>query len=177
MPLTLLTGGARSGKSSIAVDAARRAARPVTFLATAQALDDDMVERIRRHREERPIEWALVEEPIDLLGALDRIEADQVVIVDCLTLWVSNLVGSGVADGEVEERALLAASAAAARDAETYVLTNEVGSGIVPVAADVRRWRDLLGRVNAAFSSRAHDAFLVVAGRLITLQSPSALLR
>ena len=176
MPLTVLTGGARSGKSSIAVDAARRSGRPVTFVATAEALDEDMVERVRRHREERPPEWALVEEPVDLEGALGGIGPDEVVIVDCLTLWVSNLVGAGVPVDEVAELAARTASTAAARGGDTFVITNEVGSGIVPVAADVRQWRDLLGRVNATFSTRAHDAYLVVAGRLLALQPWTLLL-
>jgi adenosylcobinamide kinase / adenosylcobinamide-phosphate guanylyltransferase len=176
MSLTLLTGGARSGKSSIAVDAARRSGRPVTFVATAEPRDDDLADRVRRHREERPPEWTVVEEPLDLIGALGGAVDDDVVIVDCLTLWLSNLVESGVPVDDVAPLARRTAAMAAARAGATFVVTNEVGSGIVPVAADVRRWRDLLGRVNAAFSAHADDAYLVVAGRLLALRSPSTLL-
>ena len=177
MSLTLLTGGARSGKSSIAVDAARRSGRSVTFVATAEPLDDDMAHRVRRHREERPPEWALVEEPIDLAGALGGIGDDGLVIVDCLTLWVSNLVGAGTDVDDVLIRAERAAAMASTRAGGTFVITNEVGSGIVPVAPDVRRWRDLLGRVNATFSAQADAAYLVVAGRLLALDAPTVLLR
>ena len=176
MPLILLTGGARSGKSTIAVEAAQRSGRPVTFVATAEALDDDMALRIRRHRQERPPDWAVVEEPLELAAALERTEEEHVVIVDCLTLWVANLVGSGEPVEEIEASAARAANVAAGRAGDTFVVTNEVGSGIVPIDADVRRWRDLLGRVNAAFSARADDAFLVVAGRLLALQSPAVAL-
>jgi adenosyl cobinamide kinase/adenosyl cobinamide phosphate guanylyltransferase len=175
MALTLLTGGARSGKSTIAVDAATRSDRPVTFVATAEPLDDDMAERIRRHRDERPREWSIVEEPLDLVGALEGAADGHVVIVDCLTLWVSNLVGSGMAADAVEPLAARAASAAASRAGATFVITNEVGSGIVPIAAEVRGWRDLLGRVNAAFSSKADEAYLIVAGRVLRLQPATEL--
>ena len=174
MPLTLLTGGARSGKSSIAVEAARRSGRPVTFVATAQPLDDDMADRVRRHREERPPEWAVVEEPLDLVGALRGAAGEDVVIVDCLTLWVSNLVASGMDIVDVEPEAARAATTAVARGGATFVITNEVGSGIVPVAAGTRQWRDLLGRVNTAFAAHADEAFLVVAGRLLALEPPTA---
>ena len=176
MPLTLLTGGARSGKSSIAVDAARRSERAVTFVATAEPLDDDMADRVRRHREERPPEWSLVEEQVDLSGALEGLADDDLVIVDCLTVWVSNLVGAGIDDDDVVARARRTAAMASARAGDTFVITNEVGSGIVPVGADVRRWRDLLGRVNATFSAHADAAYLVVAGRLLALGSPTVML-
>lgn len=169
MPLTLLTGGARSGKSSIAVEAAGATGRPVTFVATAAPLDDDMAERIRQHRESRPKGWELVEEPLDLLAALERAPGHDTVVVDCLTLWVSNLVGSGASAGDVEAAARRAAQTAAARAGTTFIVTNEVGSGIVPADPDVRRWRDLLGRVNTVFSLSASGAYLVVAGRLLAL--------
>jgi adenosyl cobinamide kinase/adenosyl cobinamide phosphate guanylyltransferase len=176
MPLTLLTGGARSGKSTIAVEAAKASGHSVTFVATAEPLDDDMAERIRQHREDRPKEWALIEEPIDLAAALERTPAEDTVVVDCLTLWVSNLVGAGASASDVEATASRVAGTAAARPGRTFVITNEVGCGIVPAAADVRRWRDLLGRVNTAFSLCASDAYLVAAGRLLALSRASDLL-
>ena len=176
MPLTLLTGGARSGKSTIAVDAATAAGGPVTFVATAEPLDGDMAERIRRHRDARPPDWSLIEEPLDLDAAFDRIAPDDTVVVDCLTLWVSNLVASGASADDVEATAVRAATTAAARTGRTLVITNEVGSGIVPVSADVRRWRDLLGRVNATFATHASTSYLVVAGRLLSLVRPNEVL-
>jgi adenosyl cobinamide kinase/adenosyl cobinamide phosphate guanylyltransferase len=169
MPLTLLTGGARSGKSTIAVEAAKATGHPVTFVATAEPLDDDMAERIRHHRHSRPQGWTLIEEPLDLAAALDRTRSHDTVVVDCLTLWVSNLVGSGVPAIDVEAAASHAAAIAAARAGATLIVTNEVGSGIVPVDAEVRRWRDLLGRVNSVFSASASDAYLVAAGRVLAL--------
>lgn len=176
MSLIFLTGGARSGKSTLAVSTAASAAGKATLVATAEPLDTDMSERIRRHRRERPKDWTVLEEPLDLVGALMRTADDDIVIVDCLTLWISNLVGAGIAAGDVEAGAVAAASVASERAGMTIVVTNEVGSGIVPVAPDVRAWRDLLGRVNAAFSARADRAYLVVAGRLLELQPPSVLL-
>jgi adenosyl cobinamide kinase/adenosyl cobinamide phosphate guanylyltransferase len=177
MTLTLLTGGARSGKSTIAVEAAKASGRPVTFLATAEPLDLDMADRIQQHRDSRPEGWALIEEPLDLVAALEHVPSEDTVVVDCLTLWVSNLVGSDAPASDVEAIASAAAATAAGRVGATFVVTNEVGSGIVPAAPDVRRWRDLLGRVNSAFSATASEAYLVVAGRLLVLSRAEDVLR
>ncbi|HEX2294929.1 MAG TPA: bifunctional adenosylcobinamide kinase/adenosylcobinamide-phosphate guanylyltransferase, partial [Actinomycetota bacterium] len=108
MAMRLFVGGARAGKSSLAVRFAAATGLPVTFVATAEAQDDDMEARISRHRAERPPGWRTVEEPLDLRGAIEA-SGDDVVVLDCLTLWVSNLLLDGVSDGEVERRAEAAA--------------------------------------------------------------------
>ena len=173
MGMTLLLGGVSSGKSRTATALAAGTGRQVTLLATAEALDDEMVARIARHRVQRPDTWAVVEEPIALTAAIERMAASDVLIVDCLTLWVSNLLGVGAtSDEEVLAQAAAAAKACASRDAPTIVVSNEVGAGIVPANALARRYRDLLGRVNASFADEADTVALMVAGRAVTLSDP-----
>jgi adenosylcobinamide kinase / adenosylcobinamide-phosphate guanylyltransferase len=169
--LTVLIGGARAGKSALAAKLATKTALPVTYVATAEALDDEMKDRIARHRAERPENWATVEEPVDLEGALARVGPGRAVVVDCLTMWVSNLILNGLSDDEVEERAACASSFAAQREIPTFVVTNEVGAGVHPGTELGRRFRDVLGRVNVIWAAAAAETLLVVAGRVITLAS------
>ena len=162
MTLVLLVGGARSGKSRLALE---RAVEPVVFIATGEAGDDEMAERIERHRRERPAQWSTVEEPVELGRALAQVPAGATAIVDCLSLWVANVFESR----PVEELAVEAARAAAARDGLTIAVTNEVGLGIVPDNALARAYRDALGRVNAVWADAADEAYFVVAGRALRL--------
>jgi adenosyl cobinamide kinase/adenosyl cobinamide phosphate guanylyltransferase len=129
-----------------------------------------MAERIERHRSARPAAWRTVEEPVELLVAVKSSDAESYLVVDCLTLWVSNLLGAGVPPAEVIERARPVAGALAKRDG--VVVTNEVGLGIVPANDLARAYRDTLGAVNAAFASVAERALLMVAGRALELVSP-----
>jgi adenosyl cobinamide kinase/adenosyl cobinamide phosphate guanylyltransferase len=172
MALTLLLGGARSGKSALAVRVARGFAGPVEVVVTAEARDAEMAARIRRHRDERPRDWRTIEAPRELEAALQGAAAGALVIVDCLTLWVSNLMEQGLDDPAVARRARAAAALAAARAAPTLAVSNEVGSGVVPAAALARRYRDLLGQVNAAWAAAATRTLLLVAGRALPLQDP-----
>ncbi|MBY5163746.1 bifunctional adenosylcobinamide kinase/adenosylcobinamide-phosphate guanylyltransferase [Salsipaludibacter albus] len=166
--LTLITGGARSGKSSAALRLAEQdAGAGVVFVATATPDDVDMAARIAAHQAERPWDWATVEEPVDLAAALRRAGPDATVVVDCLTLWTMNMFDRP--DDEVLTTATRHADLAAGRPGATIVVTNEVGDGIVPADADTRRYRDLLGRVNATWSRAADRAWLVVAGRRLEL--------
>ena len=169
MAMTLLLGGAASGKSRSAATLAARTGRPVTVIATAEALDDEMAARIARHRRERPEGWSVVEEPLDLIGSVDR--ARGATIVDCLTLWVSNLLGDDLGEEEIAERAAAAAKACAARLEPTIVISNEVGSGIVPMNPLARQYRDVLGRVNATFADEADVVALMVAGGAVRLST------
>jgi adenosyl cobinamide kinase/adenosyl cobinamide phosphate guanylyltransferase len=169
MAMTLLLGGAASGKSRAAAVLAAQTGSPVTVIATAEALDEEMTERIERHRRERPEPWAVLEEPLDLLGAVER--AKGATIVDCLTLWVSNLLGADVPDDEIFARAEAAAKACTARPEPTIVVSNEVGSGIVPMHPVSRRYRDVLGRVNSIFADQAATVALMVAGRAMRLST------
>jgi adenosylcobinamide kinase / adenosylcobinamide-phosphate guanylyltransferase len=170
MPLTVLIGGARSGKSALALQLVADADE-VVFVATAEARDEEMAERIERHRRDRPSEWRVVEEPIALRGAVEAAPPAAGVIVECLSLWVSNLLEAGWADEAVEAEGEKAARVAANRPGATVVVTNEVGLGIVPETPLGRRYRDLLGRVNATFAAAADEAHFVVAGRTLPLHS------
>ncbi len=167
----MLTGGVRSGKSVLASEIGARYDGPVVFVATATALDADMAARIDRHRAERP-DWPTIEEPVDLAGALRAAPAEALVIVDCLTLWVANLMASEVPDDAIAERASAAAAVAAGRAEPTVVVTNEVGSGIHPETALGRRYRDVLGAVNQRFAAASRRTLLVVAGRVVPTIDP-----
>lgn len=170
MPLVLLLGGARSGKSRLAVSLASQQPQPVVFVATATAGDSNMASRIDRHRAERPAAWATVEEPLALTAALASVAAEDCVIVDCLTLWVANLLEQGLGDEDIERRSAEAGSAARVRPGLTIVVSNEVGLGIVPASELGRSYRDLLGRVNTGWADAAEQAYLLVAGRALTLE-------
>jgi adenosyl cobinamide kinase/adenosyl cobinamide phosphate guanylyltransferase len=170
MAVTLLTGPVASGKSALAVRIAQARPEPVVVIATAEALDDEMRRKIVRHRRDRPVGWPVIEEPRDLAGAFDRVPPDAVTIVDCLTLWVSNLLGDGLTPDAIEGRAEAAAATMASRDAPSLVVTNEVGWGIVPANDLARSYREVLGRVNRAFSRPAERVLLVVAGRAMELR-------
>jgi adenosyl cobinamide kinase/adenosyl cobinamide phosphate guanylyltransferase len=167
MPLVLLLGGARSGKSTLALRLAA-AHEPVVFLATGEAGDDEMAERIALHRSERPPHWTTVEEPLRLLAAIEQVPDGSCLIVDCLSLWVANLLEADPA--AVEPEAAAAAAAAAARSGTTIVVSNEVGLGLVPMSPVGRRYRDVLGRVNATWAAASERALLVVAGRVLPLE-------
>jgi adenosyl cobinamide kinase/adenosyl cobinamide phosphate guanylyltransferase len=165
--LVVLIGGARSGKSQLAQ---RLAGDVATLIATAAALDDEMAERIRRHRAERPAAWTTVEEAIEVGAALAAVEPARTVVVDCLSLWAANLLEAGWEDVAVEREAAAVAAAAAERPGTTIAVSNEVGMGVVPVSVLGRRYRDVLGRVNASWAEAADRALLVVAGRLLELE-------
>lgn len=168
--IILATGGARSGKSSWAE---RRAAEiggdAVTYVATAQALDDEMARRIVRHRAERPAAWLTVEAPRDTAAAV-RAAPTPTVLVDCLTVLASNALLAVEAEGEEAVLAAVHAEVAALRDAAlgrdgtTLVVTNEVGMGVHPPTRLGRWYRDALGRANALLAADAGEVVLLVAG-------------
>jgi adenosyl cobinamide kinase/adenosyl cobinamide phosphate guanylyltransferase len=173
MALSVLLGGARSGKSTLALEHGLAYDGPVCFIATATAGDREMAARIARHRTERPRQWETVEEPLELDGALARARDEALVIVDCLTLWVSNQLDSGAGEETIAEQAARAARRAAERPAPVVAVSNEVGMGIVPADPLTRRFRDLHGRVNAIWVAHAAEASLVVAGALLHLSGPA----
>jgi adenosylcobinamide kinase/adenosylcobinamide-phosphate guanylyltransferase len=166
--VTFVLGGARSGKSRHAEGLVTANPAPWLYLATAQAWDGEMAERIRRHREDRGPGWTTVEEPLDLAGALERVAvAGTTVLVDCLTLWLSNLMG---AERDVAaETARLLAALDRVEGAVVFV-SNEVGQGIVPDNALARRFRDEAGRLHQAVAARAQRVVFVVAGLPMVLK-------
>jgi adenosylcobinamide kinase/adenosylcobinamide-phosphate guanylyltransferase len=174
--LVLLLGGARSGKTALAVELAAKTGRPVTVIATAEAGDEEMSERIRLHRAERPDNWWTIEEPLDLEDAIAQVDEGHVLVIDCLTLWVANLLARGDTDASVQVHSQAASARASSRAALTVAVSNEVGLGVVPASELGRRYRDVLGRVNAAWVEAAAEAAFVVAGRLLQLRSADDLL-
>ena len=168
--LTLLLGGARSGKSTLAERLGAASGMPVSFIATATADDDDMRARIARHVADRPANWQTIEAPLALADAISSVPADRCLIIDCLTLWTSNLLLDGWQALDIETQSRNVAAMAAARVAPTIVVSNEVGMSIHPSSTLGMVFRDLHGRSNSAWAAVADRAFLVVAGRAIFLE-------
>jgi len=169
MSLTFVTGGARSGKSAYALRLALAADLPVAMIATAEARDAEMRERIEAHRRERPATWRTVEEPLDLAGALRGLAEGEYAVVDCLSLWTSNLLEHQSA-ATIERLAAEAAALAAAHEGGCVAVSSEVGLGIVPDNALARSYRDVLGRVNSIWAEAADEALLAVSGRVLRLE-------
>lgn len=166
LPLVLVTGGARSGKSRFALARAQRLGLPQVYLATAQAGDDEMAERIAAHRAERGAAWRTVEEPVHVVAALAA-EDGHAVLLDCLTLWLSNLLLAGAdlaaaADGLCDTLAL--------RRCALVCVTNEVGSGVVPESRLGRVFRDEQGRLNQRVAELADEVHLLVAGQPLRIK-------
>lgn len=164
----LFLGGARSGKSRIAQEQAERLGGELVYMATGQALDDEMADRIGRHRADRGPRWRTVECPIDLDGAVvAEGRAGRVLLVDCLTLWLSNLM---FADRDIEAASASLVAALAASPSTIMLVSNEVGCGIVPENALARRFRDEAGRLNQRVAAAADSVFLVAAGLTLKMK-------
>lgn len=172
MSLTLILGGARSGKSSHAQNLAEATGKPVTFLATAQALDKEMVARIHKHQTERPAGWQTLEIPSDMASHSEQIQSD-VVVLDCITLLVSNLLMQFVRDDRVDEAPLLQAvqkeiegliEIIREQERDWFIISNEVGLGLVPPYQMGRVYRDALGWANQRLAREADRVLFLVAG-------------
>jgi adenosyl cobinamide kinase/adenosyl cobinamide phosphate guanylyltransferase len=168
--LVLLIGGASAGKSTLALELASAWRGGVTFVATAETRDEEMTGRITRHRAERPADWRTVDEPLEVQAALETVDDDDFAILDCLTLWVANLMERGDDADAVLAAAEAVAAVAVARPSPTVAVTNEVGLGVVPATPLGRAFRDVLGAVNGTFAARAERAYFVVAGRALPLR-------
>jgi adenosylcobinamide kinase/adenosylcobinamide-phosphate guanylyltransferase len=174
--LSLVIGGAGSGKSRYAESLCAQTDR-VVYIATARDVDAEMAERIRRHRENRPAHWALVEEPLEIGNAIERHAGEcDFVLLDCLTLWLGNLCWE---QREIAEESIQAAAfrqiarlAAASSASQVIVVTNEVGCGLVPDTPLGRFFRDLQGRANQEAARLADTVYHVVAGIAITIKQP-----
>lgn len=173
MRVIFVTGGARSGKSDFGLGEADKVKGRKAYIATAEALDEEMAERIAAHRKVRSGAWDTIEEPTELPGAVREAALDyEVIVIDCLTLWLSNILSRNPRAGEA------AAADASATLVQTllelknssrdypylYVIANEVGMGIVPSNAAARRFRDLAGRLNQQVAGAADEVFLMVSG-------------
>ena len=177
--LTLILGGARSGKSRLAQRFAARAQR-VCYVATARAGEDsEMLERIERHRADRPPSWRTAEEPLELADAIEQARRDSdVIVVDCLTIWLSNLFWEhrdGAPGGmDAFVRSQIQRIAAAGHSSSIILVSNEVGSGTVPEAAVTRAFRDAQGLLNQWVAEVADEVILAVAGLPMYLKKPGA---
>lgn len=162
----LILGGAKSGKSDFALAEAERRSADRVFLATAEALDDEMAVRVAAHQERRGPDWRTVEEPIGLADGLAELDRPgRVVVVDCVTLWLSNLLTrAGLDPAAALERVQELAALLPRLQADLVVVSNEVGSGVVPADELSRAWRDLAGRANQILAAAADRVTLVVAG-------------
>lgn len=166
-PLTLVVGGARSGKSRFAEGLIAAAARPRRYIATAEAHDDEMRARIAQHRRDRAAGWITVEAALDLAAALADARAGEAVLVDCATLWLTNHLLAGH-DLPTEADRLIAALAAC--QAPVVIVSNETGWGIVPENALARRFRDEQGRLNQRLAAEAGLVVTVIAGLPLVLK-------
>jgi adenosylcobinamide kinase/adenosylcobinamide-phosphate guanylyltransferase len=167
--VTLVLGGARSGKTRYALAEAERGEGALTYVATAQAFDDEMAQRIAQHQAERSGRWRTLEAPLDLAGALASAGRGP-VLVDCLTLWLSNLMHEAQGDEAVQEGRIAALLTALGEAGEVVLVSNEVGWGIVPDNALARRFRDEAGRLHQRVAAVADRVVLVVAGLPLSLK-------
>ena len=170
--VTLVLGGVRSGKSRYAQELAARAGR-VTFIATAEHRDDEEMRRkIERHRAERPKSWVTIEEPLDLSAAIASANGGDLVLIDCLTLFAGKLLEVYGDDSKAIAASIDALCAALRSSPRSIVLvSNEVGSGVVPAFEMGRRYRDLLGEINQRAAAIADNVVLMVAGLPLTLKN------
>ncbi len=166
---TLILGGARSGKSGLAQRRAQATGRSVTLIATAQALDAEMAERIARHQADRPPSWRTVEEPLALAAALKaECATDRCVIVDCLTLWLTNLLLDSEARLAAETTALL--NTLPDLPGEILLVANETGLGVVPADVLSRRYVDVAGWLHQSLAQACDRVVLTVAGLPVALK-------
>ena len=168
--LQLILGGARSGKSRLAEKLAAETQLPVTYIATSQPLDGEMNQRVAQHRARRPAEWALVEEPLALAQALRETAAtDRCLLVDCLTLWLTNLLMLDDPERLIAEREALL-DCISALPGEVIFVSNETGMGVVPLGELTRRYVDEAGWLHQALAERCQRVVLTVAGLPLTLK-------
>jgi adenosylcobinamide kinase / adenosylcobinamide-phosphate guanylyltransferase len=172
----LVLGGVRAGKSTFAVTRARAIGGRVVFVATAEARDPEMVARIARHRAERPQTWRTVEVPVALSSALVALQSEaDVLLVDCLNLWVANLLEKRpeLSDQDLQTEAVELAAVVAQPGPALILVSNEVGWGVHPETGLGRRFRDALGLVNQAVACAAEEVVLMVAGCPVAVKSPA----
>ena len=163
--IIFITGGARSGKSYFAQELAREFTGPKAYLATAQALDEEMAERIRRHQKNRPADWQTLEEPMKVPECLEgHGDHFSLILLDCLTLWISNLMVAGWGEPKILEEADRLLKICQRVKCSLIVVGNEVGMGIVPGNAQARLFRDLSGLVQQKVARGADEVFFMVSG-------------
>lgn len=170
--LIFVVGGARSGKSKFANRLAANLSKDVVYIATGQGLDQEMKTRIKQHKRARRRNWRTMEEPQDLVRAIDRIKSKRkaLLLIDCLTLWISNLICSGKKEAQIRKSARELLKKLGAQDKDAIIVSNEVGFGIVPENKMARIFRDLKGSINQMVAKDADEVYLLVSGLPIRIK-------
>lgn len=160
-----ILGGSRSGKSRFAIELAKKKAKKIAFIATGEAKDSEMKERILLHRRKRPDTWKTFEEPRNVLGLLEKIEDSfEVIMIDCLTLLISNFILKGRKDKNIAEEINKILAVLKKHKALSIIISNEVGLGIVPGNQLARRFRDIAGRTNQLVAQKSNEVYFMVSG-------------
>ncbi len=170
-----ITGGRRSGKSAYALELAESMGEKRLYIATAEALDDEMKERIARHREERDDSWDTAEEPIDIVNILAHSKKYNVILIDCLTLWLCNIMHSGEPNNEPGDETIMKhihtlADSCTSSDIDVIAVTNELGLGVIPGDPLSRRFTDLAGIMNQRMAAAADQVVMTVSGIPLTIK-------
>lgn len=166
----LIGGGVRSGKSAFAVSLARQLGDRRVFVATAQGIDAEMCDRITRHQEERGTDFVTLEEPIELVATLRRIAEIDVVVIDCLTVWIANLLVAGMEEAMIATHIDELAASLSGLPFHTILVTNEVGMGVHPETALGRTFRDVVGRAHQRLARSADEIYFAALGVILRLQ-------
>lgn len=149
----------------------------MVVIATAEAFDADMTERIDRHKEMRPAQWSTEEEPVDICAVINRLSNEHTIIIDCLTVWVGNLFHREYSINEILQESTRLVSCLEARSGETIIVTNDVGLGVHPETELGRKYRDALGLVNSAVAKTAYQVLFMSAGRVTPMLDAEEFLR
>jgi adenosylcobinamide kinase/adenosylcobinamide-phosphate guanylyltransferase len=166
----LILGGASSGKSQAALELAGRA-RPKAFVATGQALDREMAERIQRHQAARAKDWNTAEVPVNLAEWFrQQGRRYRTIVLDCLTLWLSNLNGKQIRDSQVPDKVADLLQAIRKTQSRVVLVSNELGLGLVPAGRAVRRFRDRVGKVNQQIAAASDEVYFIVSGQTLRLK-------
>jgi len=172
--LVFIVGGASSGKSDVALRLAAKSAGPMApraFVATGESLDEEMAMKIARHRQSRSSTWDTAEVPLELSVWFENCARKyRLVVVDCLTMWLSNLCGRGKKDTEIIQETKTLLGVIRRSGARVVLVSNELGLGLVPIDAQSRRFRDLAGNVNRLVAKAADEAYFVVSGIPLSLK-------
>jgi len=164
---TLVLGGARSGKSEYGEKLAENSGKIKVYLATGEARDEEMTDRIALHKDRRGSGWQTIEEPLDVSGVLAQIKPGSIVLLDCVTLWVSNMMAAGM---DVEAEVGKLCEQLGKIECDIVIISNEVGLGIVPENALARQFRDLAGRANQMIATACERVVFIAAGQALIMK-------
>jgi adenosylcobinamide kinase / adenosylcobinamide-phosphate guanylyltransferase len=168
--IVFVTGPVRSGKSSFAVELAKKTKQKVVFIATCRPLDEEMKARVSKHRETRPKEWETREEELNIASVLKSAGPSKTVIIDCITLWVSNLLMRGFEENKLKEEIIALVSTLRKIKSSVIIVSNEVGWGIVPDNGISRAFRDIIGLAHQEICAASDEAYLMVCGIPVKLK-------